>query len=670
MSDFIKFRDAVHAQFERMLNSGEVFYVKTEDRNTLTDAYLNAFPEGTNPIFRERTEHDCSCCKNFIRNIGHVVSLANGNDYETVWDVNVGGTYQVVADAMAKLVRSKAVEGIYRSKEKRYGEKVSHAQAETWEHFYATLPNRLVLSGGQSVGDFNGTKRSDYGVFMRSLEEISDSAVEIVTDLIEQNSIYRGSEHLSKVKELAEHKRAYAKLKTNRQKEMYVWSVVATKGSIVRFRNTVIGTLLSDISEGVDLERAVKSYEDKVAPHNYKRSKALVTQGMIDKAREKVEELGLEPALHRRFAKEDDLTINNVLFADRSANLKNSVFDEIKPTKRDAKPDLSKVEEVSAEDFVQKILPKAETVELFVDNKHENNLVSLIAPVYEDAPNLFKWRNGFSWSYNGEVTDSIKERVKSAGGNVEGDVRVSLSWSNYDDLDIHVVEPSGNEIFYGNKSSRYTGGRLDVDMNAGGRDTREPVENIFWKNVGKMADGTYKVFVHNYSKRETEDVGFTVQTEVNGEIQTFHYDKAVGNNKKVNVLTLRVEGCNVEIKPSNQVTNEAASKEVWGIKTQQFVKTKLVLNSPNHWDGEETGNKHLFFMLEDCVNPERARGFYNEFLHNELTEHRKVFEVLSSKMKVEPDTNQLSGLGFSTTKRDSVLCKVSGSFNRVIKINF
>jgi hypothetical protein len=100
------------------------------------------------------------------------------------------------------------------------------------------------------------------------------------------------------------------------------------------------------------------------------------------------------------------------------------------------------------------------------------------------------------------------------------------------------------------------------------------------------------------------------------------------------------------------------------------VTVDTILNSPNHWDGEETGNKHWFFILNGCKNPDNVRGFYNEFLNEELNPHRKVFEVLASKMKVEPSNDQLSGVGFSSTVRNSVLCKVSGSFNRVIKINF
>ena len=94
------------------------------------------------------------------------------------------------------------------------------------------------------------------------------------------------------------------------------------------------------------------------------------------------------------------------------------------------------------------------------------------------------------------------------------------------------------------------------------------------------------------------------------------------------------------------------------------------MNSPNHWDGEKTGNKHWFFILDGCKNDSKARGFFNEFLDEGLRDHRKVFEVLGSKMKTEKSDEQLSGLGFSSTQKNHVLCKVGGSFNRTIKINF
>ena len=234
------------------------------------------------------------------------------------------------------------------------------------------------------------------------------------------------------------------------------------------------------------------------------------------------------------------------------------------------------------------------------------------------------------------------------------------------DLDIHIVEPNGNEICFNNKNSPYTGGRLDVDMNVSDL-KRDAVENIVWNDQNRMLEGEYKVFIHNYTPRETIDIGFEVETEWNGKTKNFAYPKRV--TKNVTVLTFnysKAGGISIkgEIEESNIV------KEVWGINTQGFHNVSMVMNSPNHWDGEKTGNKHWFFMLDSCNNDKQARGFYNEFLSNELTEHRKVFEVLGSKLKTDLSDNQLSGLGFSATKRDSVLCKVSGSFDRIVKINF
>jgi len=44
-------------------------------KDELWDLYLASFPEGVNPFYKARTEHDCNCCKNFIRDIGGLVAI-------------------------------------------------------------------------------------------------------------------------------------------------------------------------------------------------------------------------------------------------------------------------------------------------------------------------------------------------------------------------------------------------------------------------------------------------------------------------------------------------------------------------------------------------------------------------------------------------------------------
>jgi hypothetical protein len=98
-----------------------------------------------------------------------------------------------------------------------------------------------------------------------------------------------------------------------------------------------------------------------------------------------------------------------------------------------------------------------------------------------------------------------------------------------------------------------------------------------------------------------------------------------------------------------------ASGEKWGVSIGNPVKVNTIMLSPNHWENSgNTGNKHWFFILEGCKNPEPTRGIYNEFLSGKLEKHRKVFEILGDKTKCVPVEEQLSGVGFSSTRKDKV----------------
>ena len=82
--NFNVFKSAVSAQFAKM-SSGPLFRTDITG-DDLWATYLKAFPEGTNPLYRKRTEHDCSCCKQFIRSIGNVVTIKNGR-LVSIWDI-------------------------------------------------------------------------------------------------------------------------------------------------------------------------------------------------------------------------------------------------------------------------------------------------------------------------------------------------------------------------------------------------------------------------------------------------------------------------------------------------------------------------------------------------------------------------------------------------------
>jgi len=659
---FKEFKTAVSKQFDKM--KAHPLFRTEASKDLMWETYLKSFPEGSNPICKERTEHDCQCCRQFIRSAGNMVAIIDGC-VVSLWDIEVGGCYQPVADALSALVHSTPIANVFLSTEPKAGvdnniQMLEAGSTRTWEHFYLELPADRVISA-DSIGTKLSGSRSAFDVFRRGLNEISVDSIDTVLELIDQNSLYRGEEHREAVKEFKRFKYGFDST------DAYCWLNVSSHAS--RIRNTVIGTLLVDLSEGKELDHAVRSYETKVAPANYQRPKSLITKGMIEKAQKKVKELGFLDSLPRRYAVTDDITINNVIFADREAKKQMGVFDELAASVPTEVKSFDKVEEVPIDTFIETILPKAESIELLVDNKHAGNMVSLVAPVNSDAPCMLKWDNNFSWAYAGEMADSVKERVKRAGGNVEGDLRCSLAWYNYDDLDLHMVEPNGNHIGFNSKRSLFTGGALDVDMNVQANGSRDAVENIVYPDRRRMHEGRYKLYVNNYTFRESIDVGFEVEIELAGELQTFFYSKPVRYSENVVVAEFDYTHAN-GIKFVKTIESKQATEEVWGINTQQFHRVKMVMNSPNHWDGHAIGNKHYFFMIEGCKQEGKARGFFNELLTDSLREHRKVFEVLGSKMKAEESEGQLSGLGFSSTQRNTALCRVAGSFSRVIKLIF
>jgi len=652
------------------------------DKDRLWSVYLESFPERKNPIYRTRREFDCSCCRHFIKSIGGIIFIDDQQQTHTIWGFQISDQdFQIVLDALDTYVKSCAITGAYLSAFSSVGTKQSHesdadGNVTTWEHFYLPLPADMIHRSGRTIDTELSQRRDTAHVFGRSLNEISMDAIDTVLDLIGSNTLYKGSEWKKPLEELKKYKEEYESLPAPRRK-LYVWKQSGKVGPVIgRIRNHSIGVLLSDISNGTDLNAAVTSYERIVAPANYKRPKAIFTAKMLEDAKQKIMELGYMDSLSRRYAKLDDITVNNILFSNRDAakRIKGGVFDEMLAEAKTSPKKFDRVEEIPIEKFIADVLPTAKELEAFIENRHTRNMVSLIAPVNPDAPSMFKWGNPFSWAYSGNMTDSnIRENVKNAGGNVDGVLRFSIQWNDgaewsQNDLDAHCVEPNGMHIFFSTKRSQKTGGWLDVDITHPHRG--EPaVENISWPSKSRMIPGEYVFFVHQYANRGGRD-GFRAEIAFDGQTIQFDYPKELRQDEKVKVatVTLHKDGT---FSIAEHLPSSTASKDLWGVKTMSFVPVTVVMLSPNYWDEQKgIGNKHYMFMLKDCVNPEKPNGFYNEFLKQELAEHRRVFEALGGKMAVEMVDDQLSGLGFSSTLRNELVVKVKGATERIMKIKF
>lgn len=653
--NFKPFRDAIESQYNKLQLTGELYTVQI-DKDQLWEAYLSSFPADSNPIFRERTEHDCTACKSFVRNIGPVVAIID-DKLVSVWNIqstDIDPAYQAVASAMNNLITSLPIENIFRfdcriQLHTATKEILPDNSIRVWNHFSATVAKPFKVTDG-SIAQQLGEAKQRKELFQRALTELTPSAIDTALDLCD--SIYRGTEFKPLVDEF---KKAQDQFDLAPNPELWLWSHY--KHRVVTIRNTAIGTLLIDLSDNVDIETAVSKFEKLVAPQNYKRTSAVVTPAMIKSATKTISDLGIEPSLTRRYAHIEDVSVNNVLWADKSTAqvMKHSLESLLlKDTTTKAKPQANATE-LSLTQFIQDILPTAESIELLVENRHSANLVSLITESTPNSPNLFKWNNPFSWSYNGGATDSMKERVKAMGGNTNGVLRFSIQWNTPDqphssDLDAHCNEPNGH-IYFGNKVGRNSG-TLDVDITS---PNGIAVENIIYTNLAQMVDGTYTFYINNYAQRSGK--GWSAEIEVNGQIYEFSSINPIRDGEDVEVATVFKSGNTLKFE--SLLEHSQSTKKIWNIQTQSFHKVNAIMHSPNFWDDQQIGNKHTFFMLDDCSNPEPTRGIYNEFLSNELQTHRKAFDLIGEKFKCNPTPGNLSGLGFSHTVQNDFTVKVN-----------
>lgn len=693
----------LNTHFKEMCDSAVALYRVNVSSDAMWDAYMKGFDE--DPIFRdpESSEHNCNCCRHFIHHYGNIVAINDDYSITSIWDIdNVPEEYKQSVSNLKELIHSADILNVFvvtrytlaqsnygtpkagmfllgtPKNVKRYTKEeadkfgvVKPNQVVTFNHLYLDIPAKFILDTSNSVESISGNHKATKEVFKRAMEEFSVDTLELVKDLIEQNSILNGIAHLSKIKAIIPLIQEYKALKDS-QKDAWCWKK-SYKFQYARFRNELIGTLCINIQNGVDLNEACKSWNIKADPANYMKAASPITKSQIAAAQKFAEENGYIESFTRRCATMEDIEASEILHIHNGDIKPVSIFDSVKATKATGTPDFKNLKTMSIDSFMSTILPKCTSVELYLENRHQNNFVTLITALNKESKHMFKWSNNFSWTYTGNLAgkSEIKQAVKQAGGFVDAPFRFSIMWNedgrSIVDLDAHANEPgiNGKHIFFRSfKKPRITsmGGQLDIDMI---RPYNTGVENIYWTNMKKIADGVYRFWVHNYDGGNVS--GFKAEICFDTEVYTYEY---IGNFRgEVKVADVTIKGGKlVNITHYAPLVN-SISNNIYGLDTNEFHQVNLVCLSPNYWQ-EAVGNKHYFFFLEGCKSPDKLRGFHNEFLNSELREHRKVLDVLAHTMKVESTDGQLSGLGFNATVKDSVILRVKGEVNSIIKVTF
>jgi len=714
-----EFNKQLQKNFDILMNTGKLF-VSSVSGASVWNLYLTNFTEELDPVFRDpqSSTHNCNTCNNFVRRYGNVIAVID-NKIVTLWDNIEDEEFKYVAGVISEALKKAPIRDVFfetytelnnlpyekvnktqsvfqlgvisnfkqytKAEAEQYGV-VKEGQIIEFNHMHLSLRKAFVDTSGSSIESIRGNYKSDKDVFLRGLQEISLDALQLVRDLIKQGSLLNGEAHLFKLDLMIPLKEAFESVPTTERDN---WAWVNSYGlNIAKFKNELIGVLCTDLSIGVDLNKAVLDWNKRVDPANYMKAVAPITKAQIESAKKFVEENGYMESFNRRFATLADIKVSEIKHINNSKAVKSvSIFDDIKVVaSSNKKADFDKIESVTIDKFMVDILPQCTSVEAYLENRFEKNMCTLTTSNVEDSKPIFKWSNNYSKTYNGNLAgkSELREAVVSRGGSVSGVFRFSHSWNEIEPnkslMDLHVFMPgceipnqgtqgpnvSGRRVGWNKRNDSLSGGIQDVDYTNEAPTGYIPVENITFPDLKKMPEGTYTCKIHNWRFRNSGGRG---KAEIEFDGQIFQYVYPVTKNFEwvtVAVVTLKNGVFTIE----HHLPCESSTKDIYGLESNKFHKVNLVCLSPNYWGDNAVGNKHYMFMLEGAKTPTSLRGFHNEDLIDDLLQHRKVLDVLGNTSMIEPCDEQLSGLGFNATVRDEVILKLSGNFKRTIKVTF
>ncbi|MGG4105229.1 hypothetical protein AAXB25_15030 [Paenibacillus lautus] len=570
---------------------------------------------------------------------------------------------------MKQIVMKSRVTGIFLSSERTLGTPTSNG----WSHMNVQLPaSRVHRDRLKTAGQVMAEKKEDFRILIAGLIEYPLDAVNKAVTLLESESLYRSDRFLGVAKFVQDLHNNRMKAKESRIKDNITWHAVATApAGFCHVKSSMIGTLLDDIVAGYSTDTITRRFADKMG--TYQRSQSAPSTGNIQQAEKIVAQLGIENSLERRYAQIEE--VPEFIWKDKGSAKKTEkqsggVFGNITPKQQSGVQTSDMVELANTvmtwDKFQRTVLPTAQKLEVMVDNP--NRFMAMVTANDDTAPNILQWDNTFSWYYHGGIDGEIKRRVESAGGQYENnEIRCSLIWEGYTDLDLHCVTPNGRHIYYGNK--REDNGWLDIDMNAGmSNRSATPVENIRWSQ-GSARSGKYQFYVHNYNERGKGNTAFKVELEVNGKIYIAHGSLRDGQQQVMFTFNY-IKGQQPDIRGAS-----VESSESWGAFQNSFVKVNGITNSPNQW-GEEKAEHvghHIFFLLDGVKDESqgKGRGFFTETLKPELREIRKTLEAYTANTPIEGvDDATACGVGYSKDSEWNLVVKVTtDNSTRLIKID-
>lgn len=389
---FDDFRARVAANFSTALAApGGALFNTTTPGCSLSDVYITAALPG------DRQARTCNACRRFIDTFGGLVTVdESGRIRSALWSPDAPVAYRDAAMSLMRTVERSRITSVFHTPDRILGHVVQGVRkddpAELWTHFSAVLPPSEVWSS-KLIDASQATAQSiqDHDMLTRGLAEFSVEHFRAAHALLNSEALFRSEKHLGLARWLLDLRESLDRARGTRVN--LIWrAVAAAPPGWCHVRSGMIGTLLTDLADGLAHETVKRRWGEKMHPLQYQRPTAAPTVGQIAQAEKIVEKLGVARSLERRFAKLADVRALWLPRVRPEQPAPSGVFGHLRPGVRDeptlvngAAPQL-----MTFEKFRRLVLPDAEKIEILVEPRMDS-FVAYVTAQHADAPPVLQW---------------------------------------------------------------------------------------------------------------------------------------------------------------------------------------------------------------------------------------------------------------------------------------
>lgn len=306
----MKINQELQVQFDKMCAGGKLFVVDTND-TMLWNAYLKGFPE--DKMFKDPNSsvHNCNKCNSFLTRYGNIVALDKNLNIITMFDNITDPEYKEALTNVAKYVRSCNIKNVFTEHysdlvklQNQHGIRKSSAvfnlgrpqdvkrytkqeadnypgiikanEVRAFDHLHTTINKCWINFSNKSTATILSANLAKAELLGKALSIISISTITQIQELIETKGVlFEIEQYAVKLNMFKELKEAYKGIPEEKRFN-FIWKTSADLDvRLVGFKNSLIGTLCTDIEEGEKtLDHICREWNKRVDPVNFNKAKS------------------------------------------------------------------------------------------------------------------------------------------------------------------------------------------------------------------------------------------------------------------------------------------------------------------------------------------------------------------------------------------------------------